>query len=228
MSEFFKFPRTPHLSWLGDVPARGDKILSTRERDAFLARPIVVEEKVDGANVGLSCGSGGEIRVQNRGNYLRRGAPAEFQPLWGWLAERRQLLRDALRDGLMLFGEWCFAVHSVRYTGLPDWFLGFDVYDPEQGRFFSTARRDRLLASVRVTPVPCIGRGRFDVDALVRMLQGRRSELGASAPEGFCLRQESSDWLEARAKLVAADFVHDIGDHWSRRPLEANRLEKLE
>lgn len=224
MNDFFKFPRTPHLSWLADGAPRDDKVMSAVERSQFLANPIVVEEKVDGANIGLSLGGGGDVRVQSRGGYLGPGSHPQFQPLWGWIAERAHRLKDALRGGLILFGEWCFAVHSVRYSELPDWFLGFDVYDPSQGRFFSTARRNRLLSSVQVTPVPQISRGRFDANMLVEVLHTRRSALGAQTLEGLYLRNESDDWLNARAKLVRADFLQGIEEHWSRRRIEPNRL----
>ncbi len=49
--DFFKFPSTPHLATLPGVDIRGDKVLSESERDAFLKHGLVVEEKVDGANL---------------------------------------------------------------------------------------------------------------------------------------------------------------------------------
>ena len=67
---FFKFPSTPHLALLGDVDIRGDKVMSEHERDEFLGHELVVEEKVDGANLGISFDSNGNIRAQNRGAYL--------------------------------------------------------------------------------------------------------------------------------------------------------------
>ena len=65
---FFKFPSTPHLSIGDGVDIRADKVLSESERIAFLRQKIVVEEKIDGANLGLSFDPEGEIRVQNRGH----------------------------------------------------------------------------------------------------------------------------------------------------------------
>lgn len=194
------------------------------DRDRFLDGAIVVEEKLDGANVGLSVSGAGEVRAQNRGNYLSPGAHPQFGPLWGWIAERERELREALQGGLVVFGEWCYAVHSVRYSALPDWFVAFDVYDRTAGRFYSTQRRDRLLATLRAQSAPRIGQGHFDLEALVRMMDERASAFGAPKLEGLYLRKESADWLESRAKLVRPDFVQQISEHWSRRPLEVNRL----
>ena len=67
---FFKFPSTPHLAALPDVDIREDKVLSESERFDFLRHSLVVEEKVDGANLGISFDSEGNIRAQNRGAYL--------------------------------------------------------------------------------------------------------------------------------------------------------------
>ena len=126
---FFKFPHTPHLLWLGRMPGREDKVFSPEEASAFVEGEITVEEKVDGTNIGFSLDESGVLRVQSRGNYLARSSHPQFQPLWPWIETRRFALIGALRPGLMLFGEWCFALHSVPYKQLPDWFLGFDVDD---------------------------------------------------------------------------------------------------
>ncbi len=55
MSDYFRFPSTPHLAWLAkDGMPRGDKLLSPTEAQSLLSGDVVVEEKLDGANLGLS------------------------------------------------------------------------------------------------------------------------------------------------------------------------------
>ncbi len=67
MSEdFFKFPTTPHLATLPNVEVRGDKVLSPSERDEFLQHALTIEEKVDGANLGISFDKEGNVQFQNR------------------------------------------------------------------------------------------------------------------------------------------------------------------
>lgn len=217
---FFKFPSTPHLAWLASTPARGDKVLSPPELRELLAGEVLVEEKVDGANLGLSVGDSGELLVQNRGSYLGTHAPAQFQPLWSWLDTHREALAQVLSPNLMLFGEWCFAVHSIRYDALPDWFLAFDVYDRPAGRFWSSRRRDALLDSLGLARVPAISRGHFSLDDLHGMLG--TSHLTHGPLEGLYVRRDEGDFLAARAKLVRADFVQAITEHWSSRPLQRN------
>lgn len=222
---FERFPHTPHLAWIGPGTPRADKVLSPEEASRLLADEVIVEEKVDGANVGLSVDAEGSLRAQNRGEYLQHGAHPQFQPLWPWLEARRSALTEALGSSLVLFGEWCFAVHSIQYRSLPDWFLGFDVYDREAGRFWSTGRRDALLAQLGLAGVPRLGKNRFTLPQLCAMIGPSR--LGAEAMEGLYVRRENEGWLQERAKLVRAEFSQAIEEHWSRRRLLKNQLASL-
>jgi hypothetical protein len=72
---------------------------------AFLVGNVIVEEKVDGANIGLSLDSQGTICAQNRGSWIERGADPQFQPLWAWIAERHAVLTEILRADRILFGS---------------------------------------------------------------------------------------------------------------------------
>jgi hypothetical protein len=219
---FFKFPHTPHLLWLGKAPCREDKVLSAEEGRAFVAGEITVEEKVDGSNIGFSLDAKGLLQVQSRGNYLTRGAHPQFQPLWPWLESRRSALSEALRPGLLLFGEWCFARHSVSYTRLPDWFLAFDVYDRAERRFWSSRRRERWLSALGLATVPRLAQGRLSLAKLPSLLGASR--LGEGPMEGVYVRRDNGDWLEQRAKIVRAEFVQSIDKHWSDAPLVRNTI----
>lgn len=223
MTDFFRFPHTPHLTWLGDGQPRDDKVLAPEEVEGLLAAALVVEEKIDGANLGFSVSDEAELRVQNRGSYLTPDyCHDQFRSLWPWLAGREHALVDALWPNLMLFGEWCVAVHSVEYDRLPDWFMGFDVYDRAEARFWDTSRRDALLADLRLSGVPRIATGRFTLAELESLLNG--SQVGSDPMEGLVARREEAGSTVERAKLVRATFTQSIETHWSRGPLRRNAL----
>jgi len=223
VTDFFRFPHTPHLAWLGPGKPRDDKVLALQEVSEILAGDVVVEEKVDGVNLGFSVSDDGELRGQNRGSYLDLDAPqGQWKPLKRWLATRRQALIDALAPNLMLFGEWCYAVHSVRYTRLPDWFLAFDVYDRSAGAFWSVDRRNELAGALDIVTVPELSRGRHSVESLKSLLG--KSQVADGQAEGLYVRREESGLLKARAKLVRAEFAQAIEVHWSQRNLEENQL----
>ena len=221
--DFFKFPSTPHLALLGSVEVRDDKVMSESERSAFLQHELVVEEKVDGANLGISFDTKGNIRAQNRGAYLHLPSTGQWKKLAEWLALRTNELFEQLTDRYILFGEWCYAQHSIVYDRLPDWFLGFDIYDTSTARFFSCTRRDEIFRAIGISQVPRIDRGHFTLAKLSKLLS--QSKLSDRSAEGLYLRFDQGDWLVQRAKLVRPAFVQSVDQHWSRSGIRANRLE---
>ena len=221
--DFFKFPSTPHLALLGDVAVRGDKIMSERERNDFLEHELIIEEKVDGANLGISFDAVGNIRAQNRGAYLHLPSTGQWKKLAEWLKPKTDAFFEQLTDRYILFGEWCYAQHSVIYDRLPDWFLGFDVYDKSSLRFLSCSRRDNIFRELGIYHVPMIQRGQFSLSSLQGLLI--ESQLCNKPAEGLYLRIDKGDWLELRAKLVRPAFVQSIEQHWSRSSIKTNLLQ---
>jgi len=219
--EFFRFPRTPHLAWLGAGQPRDDKVLSPAEAEELLQQTVTVEEKLDGANLGLSLDGTGDIRAQNRGAYLELDSlHPQFRPLRQWLAQHRFRLIDTLTPELIVFGEWCYAMHSVPYTRLPDWFIGFDIYDRSAGEFWSVERRDRLMEALGIAVVPRLARGQLQLHQLLRLLDN--SLFGDGPAEGLYVRVDKDGRLVQRAKLVRAEFTQAIGEHWSRQAIRPN------
>lgn len=221
---FFRFPHTPHLVWLSEGEPRDDKVLSQDEADALLAHPVLVEEKLDGANLGVSLDEAGDFRFQNRGQYLHRPYHGQFARLNAWLEAKADPLFDALSPNLLVFGEWCAARHSLTYNLLPDWWLVFDVYDRTVGRFWSACRRDAWASENGLVTVTTLEAGRFTLRELIDMVGSRRSRYRHGPLEGIVVRPDDNMWTDARAKLVRADFVQGIGEHWRHRPMDWNQL----
>lgn len=223
--DFFRFPHTPHLTWLGQDSPRNDKVLSPAEVQAFLAGDVVVEEKLDGANLGFSLSPDSSLSAQNRGQYLTEPHTGQFARLPAWLAQHGDTLRSVLTPGLMMFGEWCAARHSLDYVALPDWFLLFDVYDRQEGRFWCRTRRNALAASAGLSTVPQVAHGRHTIASLQKLVTTSSSRYRHGPLEGVIIRRESAQWCESRAKLVRADFTQAIETHWRRRAIEWNRMD---
>lgn len=230
MDDFFRFPHTAHLAWLASGPVRDDKVLTPQEADAFLRQPVAIEEKVDGANLGFSLAGAGELRIQQRGDYLQPPFSGQFSGLPGWLALHGPALRAFLQEppqrGLILFGEWCAARHSVAYTHLPDPFLLFDVADPAAGRFWSRRRRNAAAKQLGLATVPLLQpESCHRLAHLRRDLEALRSHFHPGPPEGVVLRHDDGEWCLARAKLVRSGFTQAIAEHWRNRPIEWNGID---
>jgi len=221
---FFKFPRTPHLFVVPGLNIRDDKLLSLEEAALFYSNPVIIEEKVDGANVGISMNPDGNLLVQNRGNYIRPGEHPQFDTLWGWLYSRSHLLSDFLNDRYVLFGEWCYVKHSVFYNALPDWFIGIDIYDSAARKFLNITNRNDSFEMLNIFPVPKIAEGSFSKDEFLEFLVNKGSQLGAEQLEGLYLRLEDNQWLLKRAKIVRGDFIQNITRHWKDENLKKNSM----
>ncbi len=64
--DFIKYPRTPHL--FGSKGTDDDKHLGPTESEVFIAEAsLIVEEKLDGTNVGIHFTSSGRMVLQCRG-----------------------------------------------------------------------------------------------------------------------------------------------------------------
>lgn len=219
-----KFPRTPHL--YGSLSTRDDRVLSERETERVLSEPLSVEEKIDGANVGISFDDDGALVIQNRGHYLGPGDHAQYGPLWPFVYERMDALFDVLGSERILFGEWCFAKHSIAYDRLPSFFVAFDLYDKRDGSFGDRASLEEACGRSQCTVVPLIVRGAVlrttaALDALIGPCTW-----GPDRAEGVYLRRESNGKLAARYKWVRKDFTAGITEHWNSKPLCPNKLER--
>ncbi|GAA0585361.1 RNA ligase family protein [Actinomadura livida] len=166
-----KYPRTRHI--VGSRLQPGDHDLASVPFSEIAGRYLVVEEKLDGANSGISFTAGGELRLQSRGHYLT-GGPRErqFAPLKAWAASVQHVLRERLRDRYVMYGEWLYAKHTVFYDALPHYFCEFDVVDRSDGTFLSTARRRELLAGTPVVAVPVLHEGPLPDAAALTALAG--------------------------------------------------------
>jgi hypothetical protein len=154
----FKYPRTPHLA--GSRLQPGDADLAQVPFAAIRGRNLVVEEKLDGANAGISFAADGTLLLQSRGHYLA-GGPRErqFGPFKAWAATVADRLRPVLGDRYVLYGEWLYAKHTVFYDALPHYFCEFDVLDGRTREFLDTPSRRDLLAGLPVTSVPVLRTG---------------------------------------------------------------------
>lgn len=222
---FFKFPSTGHLFADNAVLGRQDKIIPVEISQLFYAYPVVLEEKVDGANIGFSLSEEGNILVQNRGSYIDHNTHPQFKPLNRWIEDHGNHLFDLLVEDRVLFGEWCYATHSLAYDKLPDWFLAFDIYERRSGKFLSRKIRHEYLKNMDICEVPYLGEEQVDQRKLLKILETRKSELHSGLMEGIYLRLESEEgYLMHRSKVVRPGFVQNINRHWSRNQFTTNLL----
>ena len=233
-----KFPRTPHvLDPGGTAVHRSDVLMSPALTSAFYgptAMPLVVSEKVDGANLGLTLSPTFTLLAYHRGHYVSPATDKEFAALPSWLDEHSPALLALLSPpgAFVLYGEWCKAMHSVPYTALPDYFLAFDMWDEGEGRFWGQRRLAEALKGSGLRGVGVLVRRRYDSrEELLKELERTSRWRGDGGKvEGVVLRIETEDGrgLIQKGKLVRPDFVQAITTHWSKRKMVKNQVQYTE
>jgi hypothetical protein len=193
MTTFIKYPRTPHLR--GSRLQDGDHDLEQVDLASLTGGVLVWEEKVDGANAAFSFDVHGAPLLQSRGHILQGGArEGQFSLFKAWVETHQDAFRQAIRTRYIVFGEWCYAKHTVFYDHLPHYFLEFDVFDRERGSFLSTPARRRVLEGLPIVPVPVVHKGA--VPGAVPGKGGKREASGVRALITPSL-YKSQGWREA-------------------------------
>lgn len=157
MNELIKYPRTRHI--IGSRKQHGDDLEDVPFSE-IKGKHLVVEEKVDGSNCGISFDHHGNLLLQSRGHFLR-GGPRErqFDLLKAWANVNIDMLFDIVSDRYIMYAEWLFAKHTCYYDALPNYFMEFDIYDKEQKFFLSEPKRNELLKGTNVQQVRVLHRG---------------------------------------------------------------------
>ncbi len=236
--KLLKYPRTCHIE--GSRLQPGDEDLSAVAWAELAGLPLVVEEKIDGANAAVSFDGAGQLLLQSRGRYLV-GGPREkhFALFKTWASTHQGVLRERLGHRYVVYGEWVYAKHTVFYDALPHYFLEFDVLDRENGVFLSTPARRRLLEGLPLASVPVLAAGdSLALDELVGLVseslfktQGWRARLEAvarelglsperiveetdpsSLAEGLYIKHEENEVVKGRFKFVRASFLTSVVD----------------
>lgn len=235
--ELFRYPRTPHLE--GSRLQEGDHGHDHVPYRDLRGLHLVVEEKLDGANTGISFSAAGELLLQSRGHYLAGGGrERQFNFIKAWAQAHADWLLQRLEDRYVMYGETLSKKHSVFYDALPHHFFEFDVLDRRTGDFLSTAARRALLAGGPVLSVPVLYEGLAparlaDLKALLRpslaktarwrdafeaTVQREGLDLAlawkqcdkSDLSEGLYLKVEADGRTLGRYKWVRADFVQAI------------------
>ncbi len=153
-----KYPRTPHIH--GSHLQTDDKDLESVAFELLRRQHIVVEEKIDGANSGLSFTSEGELLLQSRGHFLDGGGRERHFALFKtWASVHRAELWERLGARYMMYGEWMYAKHTIFYDQLTHYFLEFDILDTATNAFLSTDGRRTMLDGSPVVSAPVLYSG---------------------------------------------------------------------
>jgi hypothetical protein len=186
--------------------------LGKEEVEGILSGTCSITEKIDGANLSVWLGDGGEVRVGSRNNDLTKNGN-EFNGAVHYCNAHegiKKLLTE--HPNFRLYGEWLVR-HTLSYNNMAyKKFYLFDIYQEDLG-FFNQEIVQGVGKEYGIDTVPDMGSiNNPTVEQLNKMLEGA-STLGEKK-EGIVIRNMSFKNTfgdMCYAKLVREDFKEDNG-----------------
>jgi ATP-dependent RNA circularization protein (DNA/RNA ligase family) len=203
-----KYPRTPHLPWSEGMTS-DDKMVKTL--DHFRGKQILVSEKFDGENTSIY-----------RDHIHARSLDSRHHESRTWVKQFWNQIRSDIPENWRICGENVYARHSIGYTDLPSFFMGFSIWN-ESNVCLSWDETMEWFELFGITPVTTLYVGMFDEQVLRKLTQ----QLDTSKQEGYVVRvYESfhfSEFNKNVAKYVRKNHVQTT-DHWMHCEITPNQL----
>lgn len=224
------YPRTRHLPYQPNA-SRNDLIATEKEAKIIFESPnVYVEEKIDGANLGVTWVDDGPI-IRNRSHILRKGyrketaAKMQFASTWSWMYDRRELFENlkTLAGEVSVFGEWMYAQHSIHYDRLPACFVAFDLFSHDDKDYIDTGKARGYLESSGFQTTPLLHHGPVkSYKTLAELLEGTSKFSTTTQREGVYIKVSDGARVTHRFKMVRKDFI--AGEHWSGHSITRNQI----
>lgn len=203
-----KYPRTYHLPWTACMSKDDRKV---DNMTTFEGREVVVTLKMDGENTSMYSDHIHARSLDSRGGEDR-----------SWVKRFHAQIQGDIPVGWRVCGENLYAKHSIYYTRLMAYFMGFSVWD-NHNRCLSWDETQEYFELLGITSVPVLYRGIYD-EKIVKSLWKDSDEC---QNEGYVLRVADSfamqDFKSHVAKFVRKNHVAE-NRHWRHQRLIKNVL----
>lgn len=178
---------------------------------------IIVQEKLDGSNVGV-CKKDGKIFALTRAGWEASTSPyAQHHEFGKWVESNRERFSDMLVDGERVVGEWLYQAHGTKYKLPHEPFVAFDF-------MIGMARQTHNIVTHRLTEHGFVAPhcvhvgGSLSIDAALAKL-GEFGFHGAEDPiEGAIWRVERNELInksrgDAGGRMWKVDFLAKFVRH---------------
>jgi len=206
----YKHKKIFHVPWSKGL-TRDDKI--HKDMDFFVGKNIVVTEKMDGENTSIY------------NDYTHaRSVDSKYHPSRAWVRNFYSKIRHNIPDGWRVCGENLYAIHSIYYKNLKDYFLAFSVWD-KNNFCLSWEDTEKFAESAGIKTVDVLYKGVYREDIL-KTLYSTHS-LNGDECEGYVIRLADSfsyhEFEKCVAKFVRENHV-STDSHWMFRQFKINEL----
>lgn len=214
-----KYNRTFHFAWSKGA-TNDDKIGASI--DTLLNSEIVITEKMDGSNTSLEA----------NGCFARTHAGAPTHPSFDGLKALHASIKYKIPSNMQFFGEWCFALHSIAYSELPNYFMMFNVRDLTSSEitWCSWGDVEMWAEELEVPTVPVLFKGIIktekELKELIESFMIEPSKCGGIR-EGVVVRTarqfHDSEFSQCVMKYVRANHVQ-TSEHWKDQIIVKNKV----
>jgi len=214
-----KYNRTFHFPFSPGA-TNDDKIATSMDR--LIGVPIVITEKIDGSNTSL----------EEDGCFARTHSGPPSHASFDQLKALHASVKYMIPDYIQLFGEWCYAKHSIEYSELPGYFLLFNVRELTMASpyWYSWKEVEMWAEEIGVPTVPVLFKGTVssekELKELVESFMNQPSACGGIR-EGVVARVAKEfyddDFSSCVMKCVRANHVQ-TSEHWKDQEIIKNRL----
>eukprot|EP01115_Flamella_aegyptia_P006291 TRINITY_DN264_c0_g1_i2.p1 TRINITY_DN264_c0_g1~~TRINITY_DN264_c0_g1_i2.p1 ORF type:complete len:206 (-),score=18.44 TRINITY_DN264_c0_g1_i2:132-749(-) len=171
------------------------------------SKKLIIQEKVDGANVSVHFEEEWQPIPQKRSGLILTNEHPQYEVFRNWCFQNIEMLWEILGTSYVLFGEFLWAKHAVYYDKLPDYFVAFDMLEKSTNKFLSSERMKKLLHKKEITIVPTLFEGivkssDLDLQTYVQSSKFSSKEIA----EGVYIRFEDDNYVLERAKFRRKDF----------------------
>lgn len=205
-----KYPRTPHVPFFSNV-AFDDRVMSVDDFTQLLTQPIVITEKMDGENTTLySFG------------LHARSLDYSYHASRTWVQNFHASFAHQIPPNWRICGENVYARHSIAYSQLSSYFLGFFIWN-EKNEALSWQETLEWFSLLNITPVRTLYSGKLDVKHLTNLIDS----LDIQQSEGLVIRTENkfafADFSKNVCKWVRPNHVQ-TQQHWRQSEVISNQL----
>ncbi len=216
-----KYPRTFHLPNSPGATNDDKKLTSV---NGLLFEPLIITEKLDGSNVCLT----------STACYSRSHSGPPTHESFDQFKSLHASIKHLIPNNIQIFGEWCFAVHSLKYDKLINYLNIFAIKDLSNNEWLSWEEVNLWSDELKIPTVPLLFQCDYImahestlkdiIDGIIKM----PSHYGAEK-EGFVIRISRSfkdiDFSKHVAKWVRANHVQTT-EHWKDQIIVKNGIIK--
>ncbi len=214
-----KYERTFHLPW---SPGGTSDDKRMKDVSGLINTKIVLTEKMDGSNVCMETG----------GCFARTHSGPPDHPSFDAFKQLHSMCKSRIPKGIQVFGEWCYALHSIPYDRLPgSYFLMFGIRDLYSNKWLSWEEVEIWAEELQVPTVPVLSNS-IEVESVssLKMLTDilcKQPSVHGSLREGVVVRVyrefDNVEFPNLVAKCVRSDHVQ-TDQHWKTQQIVKNKL----